>query len=1124
MTRAAGCAVALAVLVSCQRDLEGPLPTTAFRHPMLAQQAAKLDTAGAQPSYVAKQERVSRTLPFEPAERASIPAVTTLPGRADGALEIAERTGLSVRVSVKGARDVPAESAGAFVVYPKAFGAGALLAHVTEDGVEDFVELPVRPARALVEYEVALSDQVAGLRLVDRTLEFLDAKGNPRLRMSPPTLSGSARRTLPAAVAVEGCAVDRNPLAPWGRPVVNPGARRCQVRLSWEAGDDFYPAVLDPIWTTTGDLATARFGHSMVKIGTNGLMMTCGGYDVALASMASCELYDEVTALWSATSPMPRARANFGMAYAAPVNPGPRVVAVGGEASGATLAAIDLYNPASGNWAPGPSMSLGRAYLTATPLPNNSDFIVILGGQYDGGGCAARSASIDRYVFSTNTVTPVGNMATGRALHNATPIIGGASAGIILVTGGVGTCCPATCFGGVQAAELIDTSGVTASPAGLMLQTGRQLAATFALPSGQVRIAGGLVDTVTSQSFRDSELYTPGSGFGDLKSFPGFAQGGGWGGFGILSNGNLVVAGGGDNSVASASTAATFVYDGTTWAASGALSTPKRGMATGTTPAGKVMVAGGADVPSAVLTLYRRTELFDLNPIGTPCTGKGLCASQLCVDNVCCNTACAGACDSCNLSGTAGTCTFNPSTTVCNASLGLCDPAENCTGTSATCPADVKSSAGTVCRTAAAGGCDVAESCDGTSVGCPADGFAATSVVCRPAVAGVCDVAENCTGASAACPADAFAAASVVCRPAAAGGCDVAENCTGSSNSCPSDSFAATSVVCRPAAAGGCDVAENCTGASAACPADGFASATTVCRPDAGLCDVTELCSGASADCGADVLRPPGAVCNTYVCTGADAGCPTTCDTDAGCAPSAACLNHLCVGVLPPGRKCTLDAECLSGFCTDGVCCTARCDAACASCNLPGAAGTCTPDPHGTPGVPSCAPYVCDGATASCPTRCTTTDDCVAGLSCVDGVCGSVAPNGHTCSADSECASGFCADGVCCSGRCGGACDSCNLAGSVGTCAFSPAGSSGDPTCSPYVCSGTSASCPTACTKDDECRPESFCENKLCSSRTRGHIGFGCGCGAADFGAAPWFALLVGLAVGLGRRRAEVRR
>src|SRR5207253_10508469 len=60
---------------------------------------------------------------------------------------------------------------------------------------------------------------------------------------------------------------------------------------------------------------------------------------------------------------------------------------------------------------------------------------------------------------------------------------------------------------------------------------------------------------------------------------------------------------------------------------------------------------------------------------------------------------------------------------VCRAAGGPCDVAEVCSGTRATCPADLKEEAGMVCRPMA-GDCVVGEVCDGTSGDCPEDRFA----------------------------------------------------------------------------------------------------------------------------------------------------------------------------------------------------------------------------------------------------------------------------------------------------------------------------------------------------------------------------------------------------------------
>ena len=45
---------------------------------------------------------------------------------------------------------------------------------------------------------------------------------------------------------------------------------------------------------------------------------------------------------------------------------------------------------------------------------------------------------------------------------------------------------------------------------------------------------------------------------------------------------------------------------------------------------------------------------------GEPCSDNSECASNYCVDGVCCDTACDGICEACNLSGWEGTCTYIP--------------------------------------------------------------------------------------------------------------------------------------------------------------------------------------------------------------------------------------------------------------------------------------------------------------------------------------------------------------------------------------------------------------------------------------------------------------------------------
>jgi len=110
------------------------------------------------------------------------------------------------------------------------------------------------------------------------------------------------------------------------------------------------------------------------------------------------------------------------------------------------------------------------------------------------------------------------------------------------------------------------------------------------------------------------------------------------------------------------------------------------------------------------------------------------------------------------------------------------------------------------------------------------------------------------------------------------------------------------------------------------------------------------------------------------------------------------------------GEPCARAADCASGHCTDGVCCDSACAGTCASCNLPGQVGTCSPvrsaeDPDSCAGAIACDP------SAACKSR-----------------------NGALCTSATGCLSGFCVDDRCCDTSCSAACGVCDTPGTEGTC------------------------------------------------------------------------------------------
>ena len=131
---------------------------------------------------------------------------------------------MAIDVQVRGVFSVAAQSADGYTVYPHAHQSGGTLLHrVVDDGAEDFVSFETRPAVPEVTYDLTLAKEVSGLRLVEGTLEMLDDDGAPRLRAAPPFIVGADGVRTDATLAVEGCAVDTDPAAPWGRELTPPG-------------------------------------------------------------------------------------------------------------------------------------------------------------------------------------------------------------------------------------------------------------------------------------------------------------------------------------------------------------------------------------------------------------------------------------------------------------------------------------------------------------------------------------------------------------------------------------------------------------------------------------------------------------------------------------------------------------------------------------------------------------------------------------------------------------------------------------------------------------------------------------------------------------------------------------
>jgi hypothetical protein len=455
---------------------------------------------------------------------------------------------------------------------------------------------------------------------------------------------------------------------------------------------------------------------------------------------------------------------------------------------------------------------------------------------------------------------------------------------------------------------------------------------------------------------------------------------------------------------------------------------------------------------------------------GTVCSLDNECMSGNCVDSYCCDTACGEACDACNLSGNQGTCTLRSDGVAGSPSCApyLCD------GSQAACPSGCSGDAdctggnfcnGVACEPLKANGANCAANNECSSTRC-VDGYC-----CNAACGSPCDACDV-PGAEGTCS-NAFqgSAGSPTCAPFVCSG--AIPTCPGSCNNdagCAGGNYCSSGNSCLAKKANGtsCNVDKECQ--SGMC-VDGYCC-DAAC---ASACDACNLV-GMLGTCSFrpdDTAGQPG--CDPYLCDGTKAQCASSCMGDGDCVAGAYCDSGSCLARKPQGGACGGNNECQNNQCVDGYCCNVACGNDCDSCAVPGAEGTCTNVFKGSSGSPSCTPYLCNGAIATCPLNCVNNADCVAGYYCGGGTCQSLKNDGTLCSSAGECQSGNCVDSYCCDTPCGLPCDACNLGGSEGSCSVRLAGAAASPSCDPYLCDGALATCPTSCMNNGDCVGTSFC-------------------------------------------------
>ena len=120
----------------------------------------------------------------------------------------------------------------------------------------------------------------------------------------------------------------------------------------------------------------------------NGKVLVAGGFGPS-GFLASAELYDPATGMWSGTGALVTARDR----HTATLLPNGKVLVAGGQDSSGDLASAELYDPANGSWSATGSLNSARDSHTATLLPNGE---VLVAGGSDGGATAELYDPADR--------------------------------------------------------------------------------------------------------------------------------------------------------------------------------------------------------------------------------------------------------------------------------------------------------------------------------------------------------------------------------------------------------------------------------------------------------------------------------------------------------------------------------------------------------------------------------------------------------------------------------------------------------------------------------------------------------------------------------------------------------